>query len=326
MEAPLLAALDAARALGDLLIARSSSSLDGDGAWSGAFASIGDLGPADLASAVRGCWSSVFRPDALGRFRATGIDPGAVGLAVLIQRQVAPRCGGLAEASPDGRVRLWAAAGPPAPLLSGLVSGVRGTIGTDGGIDGSLADLPVTPGALRALADAVRAARQVPGAGRVEWAVEGDQPWILQLDPIDQHPEPASEDARALPVGRAWRGAPASPGVASGRVARCAAAEADASPSVAGRVLVVDHPLPRFAPLLWEVTALVALYGDPAAHLCEVARSLHVPAVVGLASGIAAPPDLDWADQELVLTVDGTLGGVSCVERGVSVGADHALG
>ena len=46
-------------------------------------------------------------------------------------------------------------------------------------------------------------------------------------------------------------------------------------------VIVVQYPLPNFAPLLWDAAGLVALGGAPSAHLMEVARSLTVPAVVG---------------------------------------------
>ena len=45
-------------------------------------------------------------------------------------------------------------------------------------------------------------------------------------------------------------------------------------------VIVVQYPLPNFAPLLWDAAGLVALGGAPSAHLMEVARSLPVPAVV----------------------------------------------
>ena len=45
-------------------------------------------------------------------------------------------------------------------------------------------------------------------------------------------------------------------------------------------VIVVQYPLPNFAPLLWDAAGLVALGGAPSAHLMEVARSLTVPAVV----------------------------------------------
>ena len=67
-----------------------------------------------------------------------------------------------------------------------------------------------------------------------------------------------------------------------------------------GVVLVVDRPLIRFAPLLWKAAALVSRTGSPAAHLCEVARSLRVPAVVSA--------NIDRPASETILGIDGSLG------------------
>jgi pyruvate,water dikinase len=109
------------------------------------------------------------------------------------------------------------------------------------------------------------------------------------------------------------RGAAASAGVATGPAVHCRASDLDSLPSVAGRVLVLDDPLPQFAPLLWEAAGLVALRGNPGAHLCQVARSLHVPAVVGLESA-SGPEVLGTDDAQVWLVVDGDAGEV-VVER-----------
>ena len=47
-------------------------------------------------------------------------------------------------------------------------------------------------------------------------------------------------------------------------------------------VLFAPLPLPHLAPLLWHSAALVHTGGSSAAHLFEVARSLGVPAVIGI--------------------------------------------
>jgi pyruvate,water dikinase len=71
---------------------------------------------------------------------------------------------------------------------------------------------------------------------------------------------------------------------------------------VRGRILVVHQPLTQYAPLLWKAAGLVSETGGQAAHLCEVARSLHVPAVVGVhLSGV-----LDGS----VIALDGATGEV----------------
>ncbi|HEY4463109.1 MAG TPA: hypothetical protein VGN41_10645, partial [Streptosporangiaceae bacterium] len=53
--------------LGGRVIVRSSSPLEADPRWSGAFSSIREIGPGDVTAAARSCWSSAFAPDPLDR-------------------------------------------------------------------------------------------------------------------------------------------------------------------------------------------------------------------------------------------------------------------
>jgi pyruvate,water dikinase len=85
----------------------------------------------------------------------------------------------------------------------------------------------------------------------------------------------------ARAVGERRPGVPASAGRATGRAHRVSAPE-DASRLEPGDVLVVEHPVPALAPFLWERGGVVAASGSPGSHLCEVARSIHVPMVVGV--------------------------------------------
>jgi phosphoenolpyruvate-protein kinase (PTS system EI component) len=75
---------------------------------------------------------------------------------------------------------------------------------------------------------------------------------------------------------------------------------------VPGEVAVLEHPHPRFAPVLWTAAAVVTEAGSAAAHLMEVARSLRVPALC------AAPPLQLGPDrspgQRCLLCVDGDNG------------------
>lgn len=97
--------------------------------------------------------------------------------------------------------------------------------------------------------------------------------------------------------GEARSGLAASGGVGAGRLSWVA--QPSATDHVRVRdVIVVQYPLPNFAPLLWDAAGLIALGGAPSAHLMEVARSLAVPAVVGCPigdllgnGGIAQPRD-----------------------------------
>jgi pyruvate,water dikinase len=112
-----------------------------------------------------------------------------------------------------------------------------------------------------------------------------------------------------IAVGERRRAVPAGPGLAAGRAIRVAGPE-DGASLLPGDVLVVDAALPAFAPLLWKACALVARQGSPAAHLCEVARSLRRPAVVSVDGAWAPGPGrsaigLDGATGEIwALDVD----------------------
>lgn len=309
--------LDACAGLGRQLIVRSSTALDDDPRWSGAFSSVGEVFPEEVAGAVTGCWSSVFRPDALGRFELMGVDVREVGMAVLIQRQLDPQAGGWAHASPDGLVDIGGTAGRPGPLLAGMVAGRRGSVRADGTIGGDLGALPLDGEGLRELARVCERARRELSLDRLEWGVDDGHVWLFQLG---HSPAVATTSldpvATAVPGtidGRTYRGAAASPGRATGGAVRCLPQQVDTPPSAKGAILVLDDPLPVFAPLLWEVAGLVALRGNPAAHLCEVARSLHVPAVVGLETA-ERPLDVDWEKGGLILTLDGDSGEV-CIAR-----------
>jgi len=67
---------------GGSVVVRSSSPLEADPRWSGAFATYLEVGAADIEAAVRGCWASVFTNDALARAERLEADPAGIGLAV----------------------------------------------------------------------------------------------------------------------------------------------------------------------------------------------------------------------------------------------------
>lgn len=120
--------------------------------------------------------------------------------------------------------------------------------------------------------------------------------------------------------GEARSGLAASGGVGAGRLSWVA--QPSATDHVRPRdVIVVQYPLPNFAPLLWDAAGLVALGGAPSAHLMEVARSLAVPAVVGCPIGDlfdgAGPPggsartDGAHSEEFHIVAVDGDEGRVA---------------
>lgn len=462
------------RSLGDLLVVRSSTSLDHDPTWAGTFASLTDVQPGELPHAVRACLASVFSRPVFLRMEAAGLSLHQLKIAVLIQPQIAARAGGTARVTPEGSVIVDAVLGNPAPLLSGWTSGERAEVTVDGSVfredesNGSIG-LEVFSRTARL---AFETAGQL-GSRTIEWGdVEGEMillqargssrhssaldpqietgashpvgprlarlvtafggplgdelilPWAVGLEELPdrvqvpqltasgalvrasrlaaeltsivwQKPEPEAlraarrslarlrvltpavldqiselrspperdaarvlsfvqaageelvargvlmeaeevwqrpadywirlPDQRTQPGRGSWSrrsawqpfvqqivraagsrhvGTPAAGGVAAGWLTP---ADGHVSGSrTLGSVLIVPRPLPHLAPFLWQATGLVARTGSPAAHLVEVARSLHVPAVVSCSSISPA--------QGALTVVDGGEGAVYVLE------------
>ena len=119
---------EAVAGLGGRVIVRSSSPLEGDPRWSGAFSSVTEVGPDDVVAAVRSCWSSAFAVDPLGRLEAYGLPPEALALGVLLQPEIRPVAGGVARVTGTGdggvgEVTIEGVLGHPGPLLSGWAEG-----------------------------------------------------------------------------------------------------------------------------------------------------------------------------------------------------------
>ncbi len=108
--------------LGEPVIVRSSSPLEGDARWAGAFSSVTGVGQEDVAAAVRSCWASAFAVDPLRRLERCGLRLEALELAVLVQPEIVPEAGGMARVA-GGEVTVEGVLGHPGPLLSGWAEG-----------------------------------------------------------------------------------------------------------------------------------------------------------------------------------------------------------
>ncbi len=106
--------------------------------------------------------------------------------------------------------------------------------------------------------------------------------------------------------GRSRSGAPAAPGVGAGPLFLLDGRTVRSHP-LPRAVLAVREPLPHLAPLLWNRAGLVAASGSQAAHLFEVARSLGVPAVLG----VDVARLVEAAEEGTLVAVDGHAGEVS---------------
>ena len=275
LAAELRGAVDA---LGGRVIVRSSSPLERDGRWAGAFSSVTGAGREDAAAAVRSCWASAFAVDPLRRLAGCGLELDALELAVLVQPEIVPAAGGVARTTADG-VTVEGVRGHPGALLSGWAEGAR---------DGALAEL-VGSATVADVADLAGRAFAELGDDVIEWARCGGTVWLLQS--LRSGTSPAGEAAAPLPVaGTRVPGRPAVPGTAAGPLVACRPHEPPVR-DCRGAIVLVDRPVPGLAPLLFGARGVISRAGAASSHLAEVARSLGVPMVVGCRPEAVTGPD-----------------------------------
>jgi hypothetical protein len=172
-----------ARSERELFAVRSSTLLDADGRWSGAFASYLDVEVRDLATAVRGCWASVFSRDVLERCRATSLDVGSLRIGVLVQPSSPFDAGGTARTRGDGTVAVTAAAGGPLGVVGGRDAGREMVVGRTGPVGGRIDRPRVRPELLEAVAALARSVTDTVGGVVIEWGAIGEALYLLQVGP-----------------------------------------------------------------------------------------------------------------------------------------------
>ncbi|MEK7605514.1 MAG: phosphoenolpyruvate synthase [Patescibacteria group bacterium] len=139
----------------------------------------------------------------------------------------------------------------------------------------------------------------------IEWAVVDNKPFIVQTRPITtistKKVESHSEETRHLPL--LTKGAPASPGIASGPV-KIIRSAGDLNKMMPGDIMVAPQTNPDFVPGMKKAVAIVTDKGGRTSHAAIVSRELGIPAVVGTenATEILKP--------DMVVTVNGALGEV----------------
>lgn len=119
----------------------------------------------------------------------------------------------------------------------------------------------------------------------IEWSIDAAGTiFVLQSRPISVHlfageveTSPRVTDDRILLQG----GVPGSRGVAAGPIA-IVRTQKDMVHFPKKAVLVVEHPLPEWAPLLKRAVALVAETGSEAGHLATLCREFGLPALLAL--------------------------------------------
>ena len=102
---------------------------------------------------------------------------------------------------------------------------------------------------------------------------------------------------------------PAAPGLGAGRLAE--ARPHGPAAACLGAVLLVDHPLPALAPLLFTARGVIARRGAAGSHLADVARSLGVPMVTGCPVDGVLGTGSPGAGPGWLAAVDGSAGDVA---------------
>lgn len=167
--------------LGPPLVVRSSSPVESDPAWAGAFTSYLELGADELPVAVRGCWASLFAPEALERCEQAGTSPESLALAALVQPEVRPEAGGTAVVDRDGNATVMAVQGAPATLLQGWEPGDRAVVAPTGDVQGDDAAERFGATLLGAVAALARDVRARLGEDHIEWASAEGRVVLLQV-------------------------------------------------------------------------------------------------------------------------------------------------
>jgi hypothetical protein len=162
-------------------VVRSSTMLDRDGRWAGAFASYLDVTRDVLDVAVHGCIASAFSRDVLERCEATGTAVDELAIGALIQPWIEMDAGGTATVRPDGTVSV--AAGVDATRVVATGAAARWLVTADGGA------VPAEPGAedlvggaeaIRAAAGLARSVADRLGDRSIEWAWRDGRCTLLQ--------------------------------------------------------------------------------------------------------------------------------------------------
>ena len=302
----------------------------------------------DLVQRVKECWASLFTQRAIYYRNEQGFAHDAVDIAVVVQEMVdAEKSGVLFTSHPstgDPIMIVEAAWGLGESVVSGAVSPDNYEIDRESGevLETNVSDKKVmfvqdeetgetverpVPDDKRTeqvldedeLAELVEMGERVEDhydtPQDVEWAIVGDEVYMLQSRPITtistggigQAADEASADGNGAAAAESdiiLRALGASPGKASGP-ARIVEALDQLDKVGQGDIIVTEMTTPDMVPAMKRAAAIVTDEGGMTSHAAIVSRELGVPAVVGAGSATTRLED----DQ--VITVDGDKGTIT---------------
>ena len=299
------------------------------------------LGEGDLLDAVQRCWASLYGARAIYYRAKQGFDDRSVNIAVVVQELIRSEKSGVMFTSHpvtgEPLTIVEGSWGLGEAVVSGSVSpdnyvfdlrservvdrliaekeimivpeGEHGTKIVD--LSGEQRTAPVLSDAeVARLATLGKIAEDHYGVPQdVEWAIVGDDVFILQSRPITTIKRPEIPRGGAEPAEKSKgtlgvvlvEGQGASPGVASGRVAIVRDVK-DTSAVKDGDILVTKMTNPDMVPAMRRVSAIVTDEGGMTCHAAIVSRELGTPAVVGTKKATKILKDGQ------IITVDGEKG------------------
>lgn len=313
LDPAVAAALDAAgsrltRGAGAQLAVRSSALCEdmAPASFAGQFDTFLGIGePADLETAVRACWTSLWSARALRYARACGLDPAQSAMPVLIQRMVeAEAAGGAFSLTADDQIVLTGTWGLGSAIAQGDVIPDRYLLRRDASVEAvepGRKDHLVTAVGAGPLSRAVERERvEAPcltdteaatlgrlvlqaesalgSAVEIEWAKDGQGFWIVQARPLRVEARGVTDDVWSRHP--ALTGQPA--GIGWGTGPACVVLdERDLDRVTLGSVVVTQVGGPALAAVLPRAAGVVAELGGSTSHLAALARERGIPAVLG---------------------------------------------